>query len=77
MGHGPTSQRGPLLIGCLWILQFLISAIWVRTNFGTDLWPWSVSTLILHCLYALSLVPDGKAVFTRPRNREEDVSLIR
>lgn len=72
--RGPSSHRGPLVIVCLWLLIFLIAIIWADTYITTEFWPWPVSTLIFHCLYAISLIPEGKAIFIRPRNREEDVS---
>lgn len=74
--RGPVSHRGPLIIGCLWILIFLIAVIWAHTYILTEFWPWAVSTLIFHLIYGISLIPEGKAIFTRPRNREEDVSEI-
>lgn len=71
--HGQIGHRGPLLIGVLWITLFLLSVVWLRTSILSNNWPWAAGFLFLHCIYAVSLIPNGNAVIIDRGNTDEEV----
>lgn len=59
--YGKPSHRGPLGLSIAWVTLFLLNVIWNQTNVPTNIWPWSLTTVIAHTVYLLSLLPQGHA----------------
>ncbi|KAG4079388.1 hypothetical protein HA402_008080 [Bradysia odoriphaga] len=56
--YGDLSHRGPLFLGVVWCVMYLLSIIWVFK--GTP-WPWSYLVIVLQSVYGLTLIPRGDA----------------
>lgn len=74
--NGTKSHRGPLLIGVVWILLFVLTIIWTRSTLRTDRQYWSIAAICLHSMYAVSLIPSGKAAYVNRGPEEVSMSII-
>lgn len=71
--YGILSHRGPLSLGVVWCIIYLLSVIWI---FKGDPWPWSFVPVVMHSLYALTLIPNGNAQIVRLNQIQQDVRLL-
>lgn len=71
--YGGISHRGPLLIGVTWSTMYLLSAIWLVKG-SSYFWPWSIVVIVMHSIYAISLIPAGDARLIISSQIQQDVS---
>lgn len=68
--YGDVSHRGPLFLGVVWCVMYLLSVIWI---FKGKPWPWSFVAGIMHTLYAVSMIPSGDARIITLNQIQQDV----
>ncbi|KAJ6648254.1 ATP-binding cassette sub-family C member 10 [Pseudolycoriella hygida] len=67
--YGDVSQRGPLSLGVIWCVIFLLNIIWI---FEGNPWPRSYLAIVMHAVYACTLIPSGEAEIVTLRQTQED-----
>lgn len=68
--YGGLSHRGPLFLGVVWCVLFLLSVVWIFE--GTQ-WRWSFVVVVMHIIYAVSLIPSGDARLITLNQIQHDV----
>lgn len=71
--YGVVSHRGPLFLVVVWCVMYLLSAIWI---FKGNPWPWSFVAIIMHSLYACTLIPSGDARIVTHNQIQHDVRCL-
>lgn len=70
--YGGISHRGPLFVGVVWCIMYLLSAIWVFKG-NSYFWPWSIVAIIMHSIYGITLIPSGQARLISFNQIQQDV----
>ncbi|KAL7741129.1 hypothetical protein ACLKA6_018157 [Drosophila palustris] len=77
--YGSLSHRGSLLLNVVWLMVFVLDAVWLRTSRHFEWWPWSLATLLCDLCYGATLIPKGSAIVStansNQRDREQDALL--
>lgn len=68
--YGDVSHRGPLFIGVVWCVMYLLSITWL---FKGVPFPWSFVATMMHTLYAGSMIPSGDARIIPLNHIQQDV----
>lgn len=68
--YGDVGHRGPLFLGVVWCVMYLLSIVWVFK--GTP-WSWSYLVVAMQSVYGLTLLPSGNARIITLNQIQEDV----